>query len=68
LLAVKRSEVEICRLLVQAGANLYSETYERDTPMMLAQSTGNLELIKIFTDAGLKLVKWEQLVGALERH
>lgn len=52
MLAIDIDRADIVQALIDAGADLYDSTYFEDTPLGLAATRGNLEILELLLNAG----------------
>ena len=51
-LAANSGDLEVCKLLVDAGAELNHQNHGGDTALHIAASMGHLEIVRLLVNAG----------------
>jgi ankyrin repeat protein len=55
MFAVRKSNIEIIRLLIEAGANMYAKNDLGDMAIHLAAKSGDISAVKVFYEQGCNL-------------
>ena len=66
-LSASHNEVEVCRMLIEKGAELRCVDEENSTPLHYAASEGSDEIVRMLFEAAEKKVGWVNVhsVGTL---